>query len=45
MYSRLDNMLHCSCDSIKMLGYPGIYILRVISFIKQKIKLAENSSV
>ena len=28
-------MLHCQCNSVKLLGYPCVHILRVTSHMKQ----------
>ena len=44
MHSTLDGMLHCQCNSVKLLGYPCVHIIRVASHMKQIKSIGTDQS-
>ena len=34
-WSLIDQMLHCQCNSVRLLGYPCVHLIRVTSYRKQ----------
>ena len=45
IYSTIDKVFYCQCHNVRLLGYPCVHILRVISFKKQKVDMKQNFAV